>query len=183
MKNISIGLNIVLLLMIAFLLTGNVGSREAATADRSEIVPVPTNEILQSDEPEITTNKEVIPSWQSYLDDSVYTVPDFPLVDMPIRYNQGEVILIISDNWGAPEETEYLLIDDRQILDDIQNQFYVLTFPPDRGTTPDSMVYVYQDGVLIKEIPFVGGSDIDEHYDLVWVSKGEIEERIGQKLP
>jgi len=171
MKKISIGLNVVLLLVIVYLLVEHTRIREAAIAGRP-------------DKAEAITDESVVPPWQPYLDDSVYTVPDFPLVDMPVRYHQGEVVLVISNNWGGPpEETQYLFTDDRQILDEIQNRFYVLTFPPDRGTTPDSMVYVYQDGVLIKEIPFAGESDIDRHYSFAHLSKAEVEDRIGQKLP
>lgn len=115
--------------------------------------------------------------------ESAYGIKDYPLVDFPIRYNESEVILIIANNVMQFDKAEYLYTNNKKTLEDMQTVFNVITFPADRGTTPDSMVYIYEDNVLIKEIPFFDTYSNDEQFNLSNLNKQEVEKILKQELP
>lgn len=119
---------------------------------------------------------------EELIEQQPYAVSDYPLLDMPLRYNQWEVILVVVNNVMNPNEVEYLYTDDKKILEDMQTVFNVTSFPVDRGTTPDSMVYIYQDGILIKKIPF-WGTYHDNQFNLISLNQQELEKKLKQKLP
>lgn len=81
------------------------------------------------------------------------------------------------------DKAEYLYTNNKKTLEDMQTVFNVITFPADRGTTPDSMVYIYEDNVLIKEIPFFDTYSNDEQFNLSNLNKQEVEKILKQELP
>lgn len=115
--------------------------------------------------------------------EEAYPVIDYPLVDIPIRYNESEVQLIIANNVMQSDEAEYLYTNDKKTLEEMQTVFHVITFPADRGTTPDSMVYVYEDNILIKEIPFFDTYSHEDQFALSHLNKTEAEEILRQEVP
>lgn len=60
-------------------------------------------------------------------------------------------------------------------LTNLVSVFNVITFPADHGTTPDSMVYIYEDNVLIKEIPFFDTYSNDEQFNLSNLNNQKVE--------
>jgi len=117
----------------------------------------------------------------SNIEEETYAVIDYPLIDIPIRYNESEVAIVIANNMMRSDE--YLFSNNKRTLENMQTKFHVITFPIDRGTTPDSKVFIYEDNILIKAIPFCGEYSNDEKFDLDSLPKEDIEEKIGQKLP
>jgi len=115
--------------------------------------------------------------------ESEMSVIDYPLIDIPIRYNESAITLIIANNILLRGEEEYYVTNDKAILEELQSALNVATFPAGRGTTPDSCVYVYQDNILIKEVPFLDVYTNDDTFDLIQLSKEEVEQLIEQSLP
>lgn len=115
--------------------------------------------------------------------EEVYGVIDYPLLDIPIRYNDSNIVMIVVNNVMQSDKSEYFFTDDKQILESMQLTFNVISFPVGRGTTPDSMVYIYRDNILIREIPFLGKYINAEKFDMESLSKLDIETRIMQELP
>lgn len=110
------------------------------------------------------------------------SVTDYPLIDIPIRYSDSNIFLIICNDILISDQSEYFLADDKNILEKMQCNFNVTTFPKGHGTTPDSCVYVYQDNILIREIPFVGVYNNDE-YNLTKYTKKDLELYLNLELP
>lgn len=115
------------------------------------------------------------------IDEDVYGTVDYPLLEIPIRYNDSEIVLIVANNVMQSDKTEYFYTNNKQILENMQMEFNVISFPIDRGTTPDSFVYVYQDGILLKEIPFFG-EFTDDQFNLEVKTKNEIEHMLKQEM-
>lgn len=118
-----------------------------------------------------------------YSGKDVYGVVDYPLLDIPIRYSNSDIVIIIANNVMYSDKTEYFFTDDKIILESMQSTFHVISFPVAQGTTPDSMVYIYQDNTLIREIPFFGIYTNEEKFSLNFLSKVDVETRIKQELP
>jgi len=116
-------------------------------------------------------------------EEDVYGIIDYPLLDIPIRYNNSDIVMVIVNNVMYPDKAEYLFTDDKTTLENMQTTFKVISFPAARGTTPDSMVYIYQDHNLIREIPFFGIYTNDEKFRLESLNKDDIETIIKQELP
>ena len=77
----------------------------------------------------------------SNLEEETYAVIDYPLIDIPIRYNESEVAIVIANNMMRSDE--YLFSNNKRTLENMQTKFHVIIFPIDRGTTPDSKVFIY----------------------------------------
>lgn len=130
----------------------------------------------------VRKNDSELPNFSNDNKDSAYGVNYYPLLNMPIRYNESDIVLIIVNNVMQSDKSEYFFTNDKETLENMQTVFKVISFPVDRGTTPDSMVYIYQDNILIKEIPFFGIYNNEENFNLDSLSKLEIEAKIDQEL-
>lgn len=162
MKKISIMLNVILLVvLVSFIISGN-ASKSVVLADNAD---------------------KVVQGETDYSDEDVYGKVDYPLLDIPIRYNNSDIVIIIANNVMHPDKAEYLFTDSKTTLESMQSTFNVISFPVARGTTPDSMVYIYQDNVLIREIPVFGIYTNEEKFSLDSLSKVDVEAKIKQELP
>lgn len=163
MKRASVIANIILLVIVFFLMIQN----------KEKNIQKPMQEYTQ----------EYISSCAIEQKDDVYAAIDYPLLELSIKYNESNVMLIIVNNVMHPKESEYLCTYDKKILYDMQTKFNVISFPIDRGTTPDSVVYIYQDEILIKMIPFIGIYSNEQGFNLHYFNKNEVEVMLKQELP
>ena len=80
---------------------------------------------------------------------------DYPLIEFGFARGH-EWIVINRPEWERYGDDEMLqVISDGQGLQFASNTLSVWAFPNGRGTTPDGVIYVYKDGVLVKEVPYI----------------------------
>ena len=108
---------------------------------------------------------------------------DYPLIDVSFDENSDWLVINRTDLFTEKEKF-YI----SQNVHDLQmNKEYLktLTFPIGKGTTPTGIIYVYQDGQLFKEIPYIEMSYETETIKKSFkhIAKDDIEELIKSPLP
>ena len=78
---------------------------------------------------------------------------DYPLIDI-IFENKSEWLVIIRTELFTEHE-QYYIAHNTENLDMNKEGLMISTFPVGRGTTPNGVVYVYQNKELFKEVPFI----------------------------
>jgi hypothetical protein len=108
---------------------------------------------------------------------------DYPLIEIGF-INECEWLLIDRANLFTSQE-KYSIIQQNKELQFGKEWLWVLTFPSARGITPKGVVYIYKDGILIKEVPYYEVYCESESLKNAFqeVTKAKIEEMINKELP
>ena len=93
-----------------------------------------------------------------YPDDVIGRI-DYPLIEIYFNRNDVNLVILYENIFTSNKQVKILL--DSDAMENIKGNFHVLTFPAGRGTTPDSIIYVYKNGELIKYVEFFNAVDYD----------------------
>lgn len=77
---------------------------------------------------------------------------DYPLIDISFDEKSEWLVIVRTDLFTQHEK--YNVSQNNENLNMNKEGLKILTFPVGRGTTPVGVVYVYQNGKLVKEVPF-----------------------------
>ena len=115
--------------------------------------------------------------------DSVFGKIDYPLID--IAFDSQSKWVVINRSGLFTEQEMIAAAQDAQKLRQCSEGLRVLTFPVGRGTTPNGVIYVYKDGVLVKEVPYLEAVFEDNTLKDAFkqMEKKQAEQLIGTQLP
>ena len=114
---------------------------------------------------------------------NVFGKIDYPLIE--INFSPGNEWLVIDREALFTEKEIFRIIQNSQYLQLNSESLQVITFPVGRGTTPNGIIYVYKDGILIKEVPYIEAyfeSDVLKNA-FQQVTKEKVQEIIKSELP
>ena len=77
---------------------------------------------------------------------------DYPLIDISFDEKSEWLVIVRTDLFTQHEK--YSVSQNSKNLNMNKERLKILTFPVGRGITPVGVVYVYQNGNLVKEVPF-----------------------------
>ncbi|MDR2578871.1 MAG: hypothetical protein LBC70_08735 [Chitinispirillales bacterium] len=111
-----------------------------------------------------------------------------PLIDIPFMSatNENSDWLIINHSNLFTDDERFEIIQGRgAFLHFDTEHLKVITFPRGRGTTPNGVIYVFRNGILIRDVPYweiyITSTFLTNEFRQV--TRVEIEEIINSKLP
>ena len=108
---------------------------------------------------------------------------DYPLIDINFD-NESEWVIINRNNLFTEQET-FNVAQNNNTLQLTKENLSVITFPVGRGTTPNGIIYVYKNGKLVKEVPYIEVMFENESLteSFLKMTKEEVENLIQDNIP
>jgi len=78
---------------------------------------------------------------------------DYPLIDIDFSI-ENEWIVINRTELFTEKESLGIIQNARDLRLNTEN-LRILTFPLGRGITPNGVIYIYRDGEIVKEVPYI----------------------------
>ena len=120
---------------------------------------------------------------RSSTEQSIASLIDYPLADCYFD-NSAQWVVINRTNLFSEKEN-IAIITRAQDIEHIKESLVLTTFPVGRGTTPEGYLYVYKNGVLVKDVPYLSCTISDPVLQRAFrpATMQEAEVLIGAKLP
>jgi hypothetical protein len=108
---------------------------------------------------------------------------DYPLIE--VAFGNGSEWLVIDLPIILYEQANIKTSQNSALLDFYKDKLRVLTFPVGRGTTPNGIICIYKNGMLIKYVPYLeiyfDSNELENSFQSL--PKDEVEALIIDELP